>query len=239
MRAADMLRYGIWAAVATTAARNRKEYGVPTAWLTHLLGNTVTLLLPDLLGIAATRAPGRKAPHSTLGAIFRVLDLRARQDPRYAVYVTPLALGFILSHPDYSIYHGRWAERTIAGFGADSIPHAWTAYTFTRLMSQSVVTLREELPADSSLVPLVAWAVDHVDALAWVAMLALTLGWETSEYLAHVTELNATGRQPHEINMQWSLPDAVTDSLSNLLGMSVAIAVHHGTEHSRPRQALV
>ncbi len=55
MRAADLLRYGLWGAVAATAARNRKEYGVPTAWLTHLAGNTVTLLLQDLLGLAPVR----------------------------------------------------------------------------------------------------------------------------------------------------------------------------------------
>ncbi len=225
MRAADLLRYTTWAAVAVTAERNRKEYGVPTAWLTHLLGNTVTLFLPDLFRLAASRSPSWEPGHPTLRALFRTVDRRAHHDPNYAVYVAPLALGFILSHPDYSIYHGRWAELTVAGFGADSVPHAATAYAFTRLMSQSITTLRDELPDESELAPAVKWAAHHVDELACLAMLFLTLAWETSEYLAHVAELEKTGLEPHEINMQWSLPDAITDSFSNLLGMLAAIVV--------------
>src|SRR3712207_5851223 len=68
MRSADPLRYILWCGVAATAARNRKEYGVPTAWLTHLLGNTVTLFLPDLLRIARARSPGEPQADSTVRA---------------------------------------------------------------------------------------------------------------------------------------------------------------------------
>ncbi len=101
-------------------------------------------------------------------------------------------------------------------------------------MSQSITTLRDELPAESELAPVVTWATRHVDWLACLAMLFLTVGWETSEYLAHIAELQRTGREPHEINMQWSLPDAITDSFSNLLGMVAAIVVRRrAVSHAR------
>ena len=175
MRAADLLRYGLWSAVAATAARNRKEYGVPTAWLTHLAGNTVTLFLPELLRLAPVRRRALAAPDSTWKALLRTLDRRVRQDPHYAGYVAPLALGFILSHPDYSIYHGRWAELTIADFGVDSIPHASAAYSLARLISETTLSLAEELPSDSPLAPVSRWAAGYVDELAAVAVLLVTV----------------------------------------------------------------
>ena len=236
MRLADLLRYSLWAAVALTAARNRKEYGVPTAWLTHLAGNTVTLLLPDLLRIVRTRAPAATPPDSTLPALLRTLDRRVCQDPSYAAYVAPLALGFIASHPDYSIYHGRWAERTAFGFGVDSIPHAAAAYALARLVTKTVFTLRDELPPTMLARP-VAWSALHIDALAATAVAVVTLIWEVSEYRAHIAELEATGRDPSEINMQWSFQDAVTDSFANLLGVLAAIAARRSmmapTGHQR------
>ncbi|MDQ5853730.1 MAG: hypothetical protein M3380_17015 [Chloroflexota bacterium] len=235
MRSADPLRYILWCGVAATAARNRKEYGVPTAWLTHLLGNTVTLFLPDLLRIARARSPGKPPTDSTVRALLRTLDRRVRQDPNYAAYVAPLAIGFIASHPDYSIYHGRWAERTILGFGADSVPHAAAAYALARLVSETVRTLHEELPTTAPLVRQVAWAAQYVDELAAAAVTVVTIIWEVSEYLAHIAELEATGRDASEINMQWSLPDAITDSFSNLLGLLAAIAVRRSKERIRHR----
>lgn len=227
MRAADLLRYGLWTGVAITAARNRREYGVPTAWLTHLVGNSITLLLPDLLRVLPMPQSNAPSDGMTLRAIVRTVDRRVRLDPNYAVYAAPLAVGFILSHPDYSIYHGRWAERTVFGFGVDSIPHATAAYTLARLVSESLLSLTEELPPNAPPSGFVAAAARHVDAVATLAVCAVTLAWELSEYFAHVAELEATGRDPSEINMQWSLPDAITDSLSNLLGLLAAIAVRH------------
>lgn len=230
MLPADLLRYGLWTAVAATAARNRKEYGVPTAWLTHLAGNTLTLFLPDLLRLVPATA--RTMPSdSTLRAFLKTLDRRVRDDPCYAVYAAPLAIGFILSHPDYSIYHGRWAEQTIFGFGVDSVPHAGAAYTLARLVSASLLSLREELPTSSRLAQPVAWAAAHVDAIAAAVVVVVTLIWEWSEYLAHFAEIEATGRDPREVNMQWSLPDAITDSISNLAGLLAAVAVRRSTAH--------
>jgi hypothetical protein len=233
MRPSDLLRYGLWAAVAATAARNRKEYGVPTAWLTHLAGNTFTLFLPELLRLVPVPTDGNSRGTTTFDALLRTLDLRARQDPNYAVYVAPLALGFIFSHPDYSIYHGPWAERSVFGFGADSIPHSTAAYALARLMSESLLSLDQELPASSPLAQPVSWAAGRVDAIAAGSVLLVTLIWEVSEYLAQAAEMAATGKSAEEVNMQWSVPDAITDTISNVAGLLAAIVVRHLAARSR------
>lgn len=222
MHAANLLRYGLWATVAVTARRNRQEYGVPTAWLTHLAANTITLFLPDALRLRQRLAIDVPP---VLQPLLRTLERRVCDDPRYAAYVAPLALGFVASHPDYSIYHGRWAERTLLGFGADSVPHAGAAYTLARLASETLLTLHEELPATHALAQPVEWAARNVDALAAATVGSVTLIWELGEFFAHYAEIAKTGRDPSEVNMQWSLPDAITDSLSNLIGLLVAIAV--------------
>jgi hypothetical protein len=224
MRSSTLLRYALWSAVVVTAIRNRKEYGVPTAWLTHLVTNTLTMFLPDVLGLTQGRLEGRMA-HPLVRAVVRTLDRRVRQDPNYAAYVAPLAVGFIASHPRFSIYHGRWAERTLMGFGADSVPHASAAYALARLVSETVLTFADELPPDTPLSRPMTAAAAHVDLVASATVALVTLLWELSEYLAHTAELEATGRGASEINMQWSLPDALTDSVANLGGLLLAITV--------------
>ncbi len=234
MLASTVFRYGLWTAVLGTALRNRKEYGVPTAWLTHLAGNSVTLFLPDAL---RALAPLHDQLPSALHPFVRTITRRVADDPLYAVYAAPLALGFIASHPDYSIYHGRWAERTIFGFGADSIPHSTAAYGLARLTSEMVLTLHDELPREHPLAQPAALAAQHVDTLAALAVAAVTLLWEVAEYRAHYAEVEATGRDPSEVNMQWSLPDSITDSIANVAGLAVAIAVRRN-QH-KPMQAAV
>lgn len=236
MRPADLLRYGLWTAVAATAARNRKEYGVPTAWLTHLVGNSVTLLLPDCLRLVPS--PDSMCANSTARALLRTLDRRARLDPSYAAYVAPLALGFILSHPDISIYHGRWAERTVLGFGADSIPHSTAAYTLARLISETLRSLEEELPPESFLARPVAWAAGHIDGVSTAMVVLVTIVWELSEYLAQAAEMAATGKDASEVNMQWSVPDAITDTISNLAGLLAAICVRRAAPRRSSAPAL-
>lgn len=222
MRVSNVLRYSLWAAVVGTAVRNRQEYGVPTAWLTHLIGNSVTLLLPEYLALLQ-RVP-LTVPDS-LVPVLRTIDQRVRQDPRYAGYVAPLALGFIISYPEYSIYHGRWAERTIMGFGIDSVPHSTAAYALARLVSETITTLHRELPPIHVLAKSAAWATEHTDALSAAAVTIVTLVWEWSEYVAHQAEVAKTGRDPREVNMQWNIGDSVTDTLSNLFGLLAALAV--------------
>jgi len=232
MHRPDLLRYGLWTAVLATALRNRKEYGVPTAWLTHLAGNSVTLFLPDAL---RALAPLHDQLPSAMRPFARTITQRVANDPLYAGYAAPLALGFIGSHADYSIYHGKWAERTLFGFGVDSIPHSTAAYGLARFASEMVLTLYEELPGDHPLAQPTAFAARHVDAVATLAVAAVTLVWEVAEYRAHHAEVEATGRDPSEVNMQWSLPDSITDSVANAAGLAAAIAVRR----NQHRQVLI
>jgi hypothetical protein len=233
VRGSDVLRYGMWLAVAVTARRNRREYGVPTAWLTHLAGNTLTLFLPDALGLL--RRSGFAMP-AEVQPLLRTLHRRVCDDPAYAAYVAPLALGFVASHPDYSIYHGRWAERTVLGFGIDSVPHGSAAYALARLTGKTLQTLHDELPPDHALARSAAVAARHADAISAAIVIGVTLVWEISEYLAHQAEVDRTGRDPREVNMQWTLPDAITDSLSNIGGLLAAIAMRRA-EASRDRSS--
>lgn len=226
---AALLRYGLWAAVVVTARRNRAVYGVPTAWLTHLVANTVTLFLPELLRL---RSQWPHTAPAALQPLLRTLDRRVCDDPRYAAYVAPLALGFIASHADHSIYHGRWAARTVLGFGPDSVPHAGAAYALARLASETILTLHTELPRAHPLAEPSAWAARNVDALAASAVACVTLVWEIGEFTAHYDEIARTGRAASEVNMQWSLPDAITDSLSNLAGLLLAIAVRRAAQQA-------
>lgn len=223
MRSSDLARYTMWAAVATTAARNRREYGVPTAWLTHLVANSITLLLPDVIGALPD-------PDSPLFAPFiRTLRRRTLDDPRYALYVAPLALGFIASHPDYSIYHGSLGQLSLLGFGLDSIPHATAAYGLARLIGETLPTLDRELPLSHPLDAPVRLAAANADALSAAAVALVTLIWEIGEWLAHRHELDATDRDASEINMQWSLPDTIMDTAANAIGVLAAIAVRQGS----------
>lgn len=228
MHRSDLLRYGLWTAVLGTALRNREEYDVPTAWLTHLVGNTVTLFLPDILRVLG---PLHDHIPSAMRPFFRTIMQRMSDDPAYAVYAAPLALGFIGSHADYSIYHGKWAERTILGFGADSIPHSTAAYGLARFASETALTLHHELPVDHPLAQLAALAAEHVDALAVLTVAAVTLVWEVAEYRAHYAEVEKTGRDPNEVNMQWSLPDTITDSIANVAGLTAAILVRRNQQN--------
>ena len=219
MRPSDLARYAMWTAVAATAARNRREYRVPTAWLTHLVANSVTLLLPDVLRMLPDPASPLVTP------FVRTLRHRALDDPRYALYVAPLALGFAASHPDYSIYHGALGRLSVLGFGLDSIPHATAAYGLARLVAETLPTLDQELPRSHPLDAYMRGAAANVDALSAAAVALVTLVWETGEWLAYRHELEATGRDASEINMQWSLPDSITDAAANGLGLLAAVAV--------------
>jgi hypothetical protein len=193
-----------------------------------LVGNSVTLFLPDVL--RALKPLHDQIP-SAMRPFFRTITQRMSDDPAYAAYAAPLALGFIGSHADYSIYHGRWAKLSMFGLGLDSIPHSTAAYGLARFASETVLTLHHELPADHSLAQPAAVAAKHVDALAVLTVVVITVLWEVAEYRAHHAEVEKTGRDPSEVNMQWSMPDTITDSIANAVGLAAAIAVrraHHG-----------
>src|SRR5688572_7394034 len=129
MRLDDLLRYGLWCGVAVTAAGNRRLYAMTTTWLPHFAANTVSLLLPDMLRLVAPRArlSGESACQG-VGELFHSAMTRVVCDnPRYVLYVVPLASGYLLSAPWLNIYKGELGDLRLAGFGLDALPHVATA----------------------------------------------------------------------------------------------------------------
>lgn len=236
-RLSDVARWLLWGGVLTSALANKRHFGLPSTWVFHTLGNTITLLLPDLLRAAALA--GRRADAPSLGNAGRLApieltlrDLVAR-NPAYVLYVAPLALGYIVSHPRFNIYKGAWAELRLAGFGLDSIPHATTAWALTALVMDAIDTLAGHIPPTAPGAALARWAEARRAAIAASTLGLLTIGYETAEWAIHNAELRATGGDPSRINMEWSLPDTMMDVAANLGGVTLALALKRRTARER------
>jgi hypothetical protein len=222
MRLADLSRYGLWCGVAVTAAGNRRLYAMTTTWLPHFAVNTVSLLLPDLLRLVT---PGRRLPGEStcqgVRELFRDVMLEMVCDnPRYVLYVTPLAVGYLLSAPWLNIYKGELAELRVAGFGLDALPHAATAYAMTAFVSDTLRVIAD-LSSEEQLGGLPRWLEQRRNSISAAALVLATLIWELGEYQIHRHELAQRG-DVESINMQWSLDDTFTDCLTNTLGWLLA-----------------
>src|SRR5215210_7138371 len=103
MQLASLLRYGIWCGVLATAEGNRREYHMTTTWLPHLTTNTLSLLLPDIYREIARAIPAHRHNDSLPSELWQVVDgtltTMLCDNPAYVLYVTPLALGYLLSSP--------------------------------------------------------------------------------------------------------------------------------------------
>lgn len=212
----DLLRYGLWALVAYTADANRRHYNMRTTWLPHLATNTLSLLLPDALRLLFRR----KRPQNVIEAVmFRM----ARDNEDYVFYVAPLAAGYILSHPNFNIYKGDWAELELAGFGLDSIPHSGTAMALSALVQDSL-----EVVADYDDGTIFSKVLDKAAEQAPLVSLGvlglLTFIWEYGEYRIHKQEMAQRG-SAELINMQWSAADTRKDVLSNFIGWLLATLI--------------
>lgn len=211
-----MLRYGLWGLVAYTADANRRHYNMRTTWLPHLATNTLSLLLPDALRLLFRR----KRPSNVIEAVmFRM----ARDNEDYVFYVAPLAAGYILSHPNFNIYKGDWAELELAGFGLDSIPHSGTAMALSALVQDSL-----EVVADyddgTIFSKLLDKAAQHSALVSLGVLGLLTFIWEYGEYRIHQQEMAQRG-SAELINMQWSAADTRKDVLSNFIGWLLATLI--------------
>lgn len=212
----DLMRYALWGAVALTANANRRYYHMTTTWLPHLLTNSLSLLLPDALRLIMPRRPQND--------IEEVIDAMARDNDDYVAYVTPLAMGYILSHPSFNIYKGDLAEIRVAGFGLDAIPHSATALALTALVCDTLETADEADSANAVLRGLFRWGRDNQTLISFAVLAGLTTFWEYGEYRIHRKELAERG-DVTQINMQWSAEDTQHDILSNLIGWTLATLV--------------
>jgi len=217
LRNRDLLRYGLWAVLAYTADANRRYYHMTTTWLPHLLTNTLSLLLPDAL----RRLFSRRKPRNAVEAVmFRM----ARDNQDYVLYVAPLAVGYILSHPRFNIYKGEWAELRWMGFGLDSIPHTATAAALSALVQDSLKVVADVDDQGTILSRALDTAARRSPLVSLGVLGALTVIWEYGEYRIHKAELAERG-SAELINMQWSAADTRKDVMSNLLGWLLAVLV--------------
>ena len=234
MQFADIVRYGLWCGIVTVAAGNQRTYKMTTTWLPHLTANTITLLLPDIYRLLDTQnkryqhetsaaAQPRVQQHRSWPLLGVTLDAMIRDNPRYVLYVAPLASGYLLSSSWFNIYKGKLAEKRLVGFGLDAIPHATTAFALTRLVCNTADTGADLARTSGALATWLYWCAQHHGLCSALVLSLATLVWEYSEYMIHVHELAQRGAVEN-INMQWSVDDTIADCLSNVIGWLLAIA---------------
>ena len=221
------LRYALWAGVLVTADASRKHTGLKTAWLPHLIGDTVALLLPEFYGLVAARLHlderARSDDRALLSTLHGVMCDLVRDNPDYAQYVAPPASAYILAHPRFNIYKSEWANRQLFGFGLDSIPHAWTAFGLTRMVMDTLRVFKRRTPAGAFLAPLADQAEAHRVLVSAGVLAAASAFYEGGEYAIHRSELKAVNNDPTKIAMEWSVADTVQDLISNAVGWLLAV----------------
>jgi hypothetical protein len=230
MRLPDLLRYSLWGGIIAVAEGNRRAYKMTTTWLPHLAANTISLLLPDIYRVleALDRRSGRAAAgssHAQAGwrLLRNTLDAVVRDNPRYVVYVAPLAAGYLLSSPWFNIYKGTLAQKRLAGFGLDAIPHAATAFALTRLVCDTAGVAVGLARSSGQQADWLEWCAQHPRLCSALVVGLATLVWERGEYTIHMHELAHRGNAEN-INMQWSAGDTVTDCIANAAGWLLAAA---------------
>jgi hypothetical protein len=225
MQVSDLIRYGLWCGIIVTADGNRRQYGMKTTWLPHLLMNSITLLLPDAYRRLAVLEPEEPQPASLPDELrqiaHRTVTAMVCNNPHYVTYVAPLAFGYLLSSPWFNIYKGRLADIKIAGFGLDALPHTTTAFALCALVCDTV-----RAAAESATSPVLRsalrWSNDHYALVSAIALALATLVWEYGEYHIYQHEMQQRGSREH-INMQWSLSDALHDCAANTIGWAAAM----------------
>ncbi len=217
MKLPDLLRYGIWGVLAVTADANRREYHMSTTWLPHLVTNSITLLLPDALRLLI---PSKRKPTNL---VEDVMDEMVRDNPKYVVYVAPLAAGYILSHPKFNIFKGDMGDIRVAGLGLDAIPHGATGFALTALVQDTLQTAAEFEPNNNSAFTRFVRLCSRHPAITTFGVLgALTFFWEYGEYSVHQHEMELRGGDISKINMMWSADDTARDVFANFLGWALA-----------------
>ncbi|MDQ2999216.1 MAG: hypothetical protein M3R61_19470 [Chloroflexota bacterium] len=225
MRLASLLRYGIWCGVLATAEGNRREYHMTSTWLPHLATNTISLLLPDIYQLVARAKPAPahngSMPSQLRQVVGSTLKTMISDNPAYVLYVTPLALGYLLSSPWLNIYKGDLAEKRLAGFGLDALPHAMTAFALTALTADTARVLGDQSSSTAGLADLGDLTDRYKTLISAIVLVAATIMWELGEYHIYRYELGRRGSR-EQINMQWSVSDTAYDCAANVIGWLLA-----------------
>lgn len=222
----QLTRLGLWLLLLNTANANRRHFGLTTTWLPHLVGNSVGLAMPELVG-GADALLARLAPQSASVTAVRQALLDVTSKPRgWAPTMAPVTLAYVMSHPRFNIYRGAMGSWRFMGFALDSIPHSLTALSLTTLIYDGLSALRRRTPEASAIEPLVQMAYDDRVALAALVVTVLSFLYEYSEYRIHEHELALAQGDIARINMMWDAEDTARDVASNALGWLAATLIH-------------
>jgi len=223
MQGANLLRYGLWCGILATAEGNRREYHMTTTWLPHLITNTISLLLPDAYRLLARpdSSVSGSAPGELRQVVGNTLTTMLCDNPAYVLYVAPLALGYLLSSPWFNIYKGDLADKRLAGFGLDALPHAATAFALTALTADTTRVISEQSSSTDGLADLGRLLGRHPALISAIVLTAATIAWELGEHRIYQYELARRGSR-ERINMQWSVRDTAYDCAANAIGWLLA-----------------
>ncbi|MBI4672504.1 MAG: hypothetical protein HY741_12670 [Chloroflexi bacterium] len=236
----DLLRYALWLGVVGTANANRKHYGLPTTWAIHLTLNSVFLFMPELYRGASSflRLDARaRTQRDFITAAHGMVQDAVIENPNYALYVAPVALAYMVSHPQFNIYKGDLAKLRLFGFGLDALPHSATAFAFTNLVMDALRALRKHSPVNAKWYPLAARADQHSALVAGSVLASASALYESGEYAIHAEELRETNGDESKINLVWSAQDTLFDLLANTLGWLAAIVLRTRRRRVKARAA--
>lgn len=230
MQRSRLIRYGLLCGIIQTADANRRHYRMATTWVPHLVMNSITLLLPELYrGVTRGFAgkpdqpqSGTKETATGWRTIPITLETMVCENPRYAAYVAPFALGYLTSHPRFNIYKGAWAEKEFAGLGPDALPHITTAFALTALVRDTLGVAARVAQGRRAPSRFLRWSGRHRVALSAAVLGLATVAWEAGEYRIYRHELTQQGSR-EAINMQWSRRDMIQDCAANAIGWLLAI----------------
>lgn len=164
-------------------------------------------------------APVRSAP--LLSDAHQVIQDVVVDNPRYSLYVAPPALAFMLAYPGHNMYKSEWANRQLFGMGLDSIPHAVTAFALTQMLYDTLRAVHR-LP-EARRISALAAAVDRPDLVSAIVVAAVSIWYETSEFLIQKSELRATHGDEKKVVMSWSPLDSLEDLIANATGVAMSI----------------
>lgn len=226
MPASTIARYLILASVAFTANANRKQFGLATTWVIHLTGNSIALLLPDILRLADRIVPPGDSPDSVVDRVRAFLNETVVENPDYVGYVAPVALAYTVSHPRFNIYSGAIGAKRVLGFGADSIPHSATGFSLTSFIHRMLEAAPSYVPGTTRFGRAIRSLARNLKATSAGVIAALTVAYETAEFVINRIELADAKGDESKINMHWDVKNTVTDILSNAAGWLTATALH-------------
>jgi hypothetical protein len=236
----SVFRLVLWAGLLETARAKWTYTGLWTSWVFHATIDSFLIWFPEIYTAFSRLARlddwSRRDSSGTVAALHGTLTDVVAENPRWIDYVAPVVLAYILAYPRYDMYKSEWANEQIFGMGLDSIPHAATAYSLTQLVFDCLKALDRHTPDSGPVGELIAWAGEHAEWVAFVALALSTIGYETGEYFINRSELQAVGGDPRKVALDWSREDTIYDILSNIVGAVGALVYHR---YSTPRQASV